>query len=115
MDETCPAVRETLRVGSDSVQASRADFAEADLTKGVLEHCDLSGAIFDHSILEKARKVPFFLGGSCAMISPELHRTSYSVNGVAVSQRQAFWFQISSSSRNALFSRGPKAFILKNI
>jgi len=30
------------------------DFVEADFTEAVFEECDLSGAIFDHTVLEKA-------------------------------------------------------------
>lgn len=37
-----------------SVQLHEVDFTDADITGAVLDNCDLSGATFDHTILEKA-------------------------------------------------------------
>ena len=58
------------------------DFTEADLTEVVFDYCDLSGAIFDNTLLEKAD----FRTAYHYTINPEINKikkAKFSIAGIA--------------------------------
>ena len=48
------ALLDLIRLVTNIAYFRRFSFAEADLTEAVFKDCDLSGAIFDYTVLEKA-------------------------------------------------------------
>ncbi|HEY5826187.1 MAG TPA: pentapeptide repeat-containing protein, partial [Cyclobacteriaceae bacterium] len=58
------------------------DFTEADISQSLLENCDLNGAIFDNTILEKADFRTAF-NYSIAPDSNYIKKARFSVDGIA--------------------------------